>query len=430
MMPFTKRCFLFCCCLVLLLAGNAQTVTTLRLQDCYSLAAKNYPLAAQKALIDSTNKLTIQNLNHNYLPEIDLNAQATYQSEVTSLPIKIPNVNLPALDKDQYKAAININQVIYDGKTTYFLKQQQIINDVIRKQQVDVQLYQIKNMVNQYYFNILLMQERETLIGVEMQDINSQLHRMEVAVANGAEIQVNADILKAQLLTLDQQLSETRSDRAQALKGLGMLLKQDLNVNVNLEKPLVEHYPFNGSIESRPEEALYASQAKQADIMLQSVDSRYHPKFGFFGEGGYGRPGLNMLTNSFSPYAIGGVKVTWNLWNWGSARNEKSIWTLNKDMVLRQKETFELNTDIQLQQESEEIDKVKDLITKDDAIILTRARIVEKVVSQLNNGVITATDYLVQIDARTTAELNKKVHELQLILARVNYITIAGDNIQ
>jgi hypothetical protein len=36
--------------------------------------------------------------------EIDLNAQASYQSEVTQLPISLPNVTVNPANKDQYKS--------------------------------------------------------------------------------------------------------------------------------------------------------------------------------------------------------------------------------------------------------------------------------------------------------------------------------------
>jgi hypothetical protein len=49
--------------------------------------------------------LEIEAINKAKLPTIDLNAQATYQSDVTSLPISLPNVTVNPPNKDQYRAS-------------------------------------------------------------------------------------------------------------------------------------------------------------------------------------------------------------------------------------------------------------------------------------------------------------------------------------
>jgi hypothetical protein len=54
--------------------------------------------------------------------KIDLNAQATYQSDVTSLPISLPNVTVNPPNKDQYRATVDVNQLIYNGGPMPLLK--------------------------------------------------------------------------------------------------------------------------------------------------------------------------------------------------------------------------------------------------------------------------------------------------------------------
>jgi hypothetical protein len=58
--------------------------------------------------------LEIEAINKAKLPKIDLNAQATYQSDVTSLPISLPNVTVNPPNKDQYRATVDV-QLIYNG---------------------------------------------------------------------------------------------------------------------------------------------------------------------------------------------------------------------------------------------------------------------------------------------------------------------------
>ena len=62
---------------------SAQNIEKLTLDDCYTWAAENYPIAKQRGLIKQNTALTINTLEKNYLPQIELNAQGSYQSEVT-----------------------------------------------------------------------------------------------------------------------------------------------------------------------------------------------------------------------------------------------------------------------------------------------------------------------------------------------------------
>ncbi|MDR0371300.1 MAG: TolC family protein, partial [Prevotellaceae bacterium] len=101
-----------------LLVIQAQTLT---LEQCQQLARENYPLIVQKDLIEKTRDFTLSNAKHNWLPQISINAQATYQSAVPALPdnlnslLESTGITNEGLHKDQYKAAIQIEQLIYGG---------------------------------------------------------------------------------------------------------------------------------------------------------------------------------------------------------------------------------------------------------------------------------------------------------------------------
>ena len=84
----------------------AQNNAVLTLEQCYSLAATNSALAQQKALTITAGNMAERNQNLKWLPSVDVNAQATYQSEVTSFPVKLPGVTVEELSKDQYKGTI------------------------------------------------------------------------------------------------------------------------------------------------------------------------------------------------------------------------------------------------------------------------------------------------------------------------------------
>ena len=134
------------------------------LEKCYELVEKNYPLAKQNQLLQSQSELQTNILEKEKLPKIALNAQATYQSEVTQVPFSMPNATIEPLNKDQYRATLDVNQLLYNGGN--IKAQTQLKASQIKTQQklVDINLYQLKNLVNQYYFGLLLGQEKEELL--------------------------------------------------------------------------------------------------------------------------------------------------------------------------------------------------------------------------------------------------------------------------
>ena len=101
---------------LLLLSSEFVTPQThLTLEDCYEKARVNYPLIKQKDYIEKTKDYNVSNVWKGYLPQIIINGQASYQSDVTSIPISIPGINIESVTKDQYKVVADVTQTIYDG---------------------------------------------------------------------------------------------------------------------------------------------------------------------------------------------------------------------------------------------------------------------------------------------------------------------------
>ena len=72
------------------------------LEKCYSLARENYPNLKQAEIWQEISSLKKENIKTNYLPQVLLNGQATYQSDVTKIDISMPGISIPSVAKDQY----------------------------------------------------------------------------------------------------------------------------------------------------------------------------------------------------------------------------------------------------------------------------------------------------------------------------------------
>src|SRR5262245_19544566 len=105
-----------------------QSQERLTLQQAYDLAQQHYPMIRQKDLVRRTATLNIENIGKGYLPQLNITGQATYQSEVTSIPVKVPGIDIDAPSKDQYKIQAELSQLIYDGGNTSAQKNVQRVN--------------------------------------------------------------------------------------------------------------------------------------------------------------------------------------------------------------------------------------------------------------------------------------------------------------
>jgi outer membrane protein TolC len=354
---------------VILLTGfqlSAQT-TRLSLNEAYDLAEKNYPAIKRKDLIRQTADLTIQNLEKGYLPQLNLSGQASYQSDVTKIDVPLPGFNIPSASKDQYKLLADVNQLIYDGGMIRQQKISQKLNEEVEDQKLAVELYQLKDRINQVFLGVLYLDEQLKQAALMKADLDIGIKQVEAQVNNGVAFRSNLDLLKAEALKADQKIIELNSSRKGLIRNLSVFLNQELDEHVQLETPAVAQ-EITQDI-TRPEIKLYTDQSRLLEQQTKLIKAKNLPKTNLFVQGGYGRPGLNMLKNDFTFYYIGGVRLNWPLNGLYTQRNEKQLVKVNQKLVDIQKETFVLNTNTQLTQQQAEIDKYKQLVETDKAII-------------------------------------------------------------
>ncbi len=400
----------------------AQVLT---LEEAWTKARQAYPLAGQIQLSKDIAAINIENLSRGYLPQVNINAQASYQSDVTRISIPLPSVKVDPLSKDQYKIAADISQLIYDGGLIKQQQELQRLNAKTEAQKTEVELYKIRERISQVYLGILLMDEQLRQTALVKADIASGIKKVEAQVNNGVAFRSNLHLLKAEQLKNDQRIIELNASRKSLKDVLGILIQQPLHEKTMLQKPGAAMTAE--STVSRPEISLFDKQTSLLQQQKKLIASRNLPKASAFVQGGYGRPGLNMLKNAFEPFAIGGLRLNWNLGNLYTAKNEKKLVELNSRNIALQKETFLLNNSTQVSQQLAEIDKLEQLIKTDKEIIALRSSVKQAANAQLENGVITANDYLREVNAEDQARELMTLHELQLIQANINLKLLKGE---
>jgi outer membrane protein TolC len=403
--------------------ASAQTVNQLTLSQAYELAQKNYPVIKQRDLVRQTEDLTLENLRKGYLPQATVSGQATYQSDVTGIDVSLPGFKIESPSRDQYKVLADVSQVLYDGGVIHQQQKTARLNAGVEVQKVEVELYKLKDRINQLYLGILFIDEQIKQADVMRQDVEIGIKQVEAQVQNGVALKSNLNVLKAQLLQTDQRVIELKATRNGLIETLGLFLNQPMDETTLLEKPTVT--VATPEI-SRPELKLYDEQSKLIQQQDKLVTAKNLPKTSLFAQGGYGKPGLNLLKNEFDWFYIAGVRVNWPLGGLYTAKREKQLNEVNRKMVEVQRETFLLNTNTQLKQQQSEIEKISRLIEADQGIIDLRAQVKQAARAQLENGVITANDYLREVNAEDQARQSLITHQLQLLQAQINYQTTLG----
>lgn len=409
---------------VISLWGSVLAAQTLSLDSCYALARRNYPLVQQFDLIEKSKELSLENASKGYLPQLAVNGQATYQSEVTSLPISFPGLNVPELSKDQYRLFGEVNQPLTD---LLFVKEQQDLiraNSAVESQKIEVELHKLRERVYQLYFGVLYMDARLAQVQLLTKDLEAGLAKVQAAISGGVALKSQADQLRAELLKARQQITELKSSRRAYAEVLGLLIRQSIDEKTVLETPAVP----NASIEiRRPELALFSSQQQSLTQQSRLLNNKTLPRLGAFFQGGYGRPALNVLSNDFEPYFITGLRLNWNISSFYTSGNERKLLSTQQSAIALQRETFLLNTRLAVQQQNAEIAKWQDLITSDQEIIQLRESIKNTAQQQLSNGTATTTDYLNYVNAEDLARQQLILHRMQLLLAQYNQLLTTGN---
>ena len=400
--------------LLLFFSLNAQTLT---LEECYTLAKQNYPLIKRHDLIAKTKQYNLQNAAKGWLPQIQIVGQATYQSDVIQFPIQLPNMIVEPLSKDQYKVFADVQQNIYDGGMITNQKKLATLNSEIEMQKTEVETDQLKLRINQIYFGILQTNEQIQQTELTKADLSNGLKKAEAQLENGVIFRSNVDVLKAQILNIDQKQIELKAFKNSFLQMLSVFINQNIDENTKLHKP--EKILIQAE-NKRSELKLFDLQKQSLEQQKANIISKNLPKLGAFFQGGYGKPGLNMLKNEFNLFYIGGVRLNIPISGFYTKKNDLALIGTQQEEIEVQKENFLFNQQFQTIQNNNELEKIQQLIDKDDELVILRESIKKASLAQLENGVITTNDYLREVNELDRAKNQKIIHEIQFLLTQYN----------
>lgn len=402
--------------------GVVAMSAQLTLDECRQLAREHYPEIRQYDLIRKSESYNLSNAGRAWIPQLVLSAQATWQTDVPQFPdvltgmLSQQGVEIPGLQQDQYKVALELNQPIWDGGKSAADRHIARAEAAEQRTAADVELYALDGRVDELYFGILLLDERIAQTKLTQELLQSNLAKVEALQRNGVAMQSDADALEAELLTVGQQLGQFEASRESYRRMLGIFIGQKLGDRTLLKPELVE--PLAGE-SARPELAMFAAKIDRLTAQEKLVKSSSMPRLGFFAQGYYGYPGLDfmqgMMNNDWSWNALLGVKLSWNFGAYYTQKNNLNKLRTSRKQVEVQRDIFLFNMALQTAQDNGNIARLRRALADDDRIVALRRSVREAAESKLRNGVIDTHDLLTKITEESAAAMARSMREIELL---------------
>ena len=389
------------------------------LEECQQSAERNYPLIRQYGLIEKTTALTVANIQKGWLPQVSATAQATLQSDVTAFPDELQQIyrqmgiNMEGLKKDQYRVGIDVQQTVYDGGAISSQKEIARMQGEVLAAQNDVNLYAVRQRVNEMYFGLLLIDEQIKL-NQDLQTLfQSNEDKLAKWVKGGTAAESDYKSMKAERLNVAQQITSLQSQRT----ALARMLSTFCGIEINeVTKPA--DVGLDG-IGVRPELKAIDTQLRLADAQEKALDAAILPKLGVFAQGFYGYPGYNMfedmMRHRWSLNGMVGARLTWNIGALYTRKNDKAKIQLQRETLETSRDVFLFNNNLEKIQQNEAIAKYRKLMADDEEIISLRTSVRKAAESKLAHGIIDVNDMVKAINSENSALVQRSMHEIELL---------------
>lgn len=415
-------------------SGYGQNQVTL--SECYDLAESNTGLLREKENYALISGLKDENIRKNLMPSLDLGGTFLYNSSVIDMGSTLGNLPFPgiadAIDPmphEQYRLTLEVNQVIYDGGAVKNARALGQADLAISQKETDTGILRIRDEVTGYFFSILLLSRQAEVLNNYLDVINSKTAALQSAIDNGAALRSDLDVISSEKIKLEQQISENLIRKNALVRILSDLTGKAIDPSSRFVLPGLS-YSLSYELR-RPELDLLELGINRLDAVAATVESQRKPKAFGMATLGYGNPpGNNFLRDEFAPYYVLGAGLKWNIFDWDKTRNEKEILAVQKTILEDRRNDLSDNLKRLLDAKKAEIDGLNSLLDTDIELIALRKRITATAGSQYQNGTITATEYLSEMNAENQALLNHEIHKINLSLAMVAFMNISGQEIR
>ena len=407
-----------------LLFGQKQVT----LKECQEWAIEHSSASTQLENLERLRKIKRQIIK-SFIPNVNLNASVNYQSHT------LPSINKDEtgtsyldfyrpISKDQYLVSLDLAQKVWDGGVAKSQQQFDEVSSDIEVQNVHIKTYEFKEEISKMFLTVLYLQENSKIIATSIQTLKEDLKKLEALYQNGIILESNIYILEAEIMRIEQELQRIKLQQQSIRSALSEFTKRDLS---QAEFIFTETEDFDTLLKSnRPEFTLFQLQKSALDYQKKLLMGQSMPKINIFASGGYGRPTYNLMDNNFNFMYIVGAKLYIPITSWGSVKNGNDYLNIQKNLITAKANDYEQSLRVRMMEKLNEMKNLQSLLISDEEIIEKRKIIVNICANQLKEGVITASDYIKEVNALNEVSLNKQLHKIQLEQAKINFNFLKG----
>ena len=411
--------------------AQATATDSVTLGALQAAAVQRDPRGRQMNILATQSALRQRSIAASQLPTLGVSAQSQYQSQVATLPIRLPGgVAVPIPPHATYDAHLDARESLFDPSLG---RRREVERAQLAQSQAEVQssLYALRRAVNDAFFSALQLQAQGAEVETGLTDLAAQLRVAAARVRQGAALPGDTALLVAELLRRRQSLAELAANRDAALQLLSELTGHSIVSADRLALPELGEVVARARGEStaegaRPEYKQFERTRALLDAQRAAASARDLPRLSAFGRAGYGRPGLNPFSREFASYWLGGVVVEWTPWSWGTTGRDRELLVLQQQVVTTEEAAFREGIGRGTVRDLAAIDRLERALGEDDTIIALREQVLRETRLRFGEGVVTSAEYVDRQTDLLAARLARASHRVELAQARANYLTTIG----
>ena len=408
-----------------LISPVLKAQTSISLNDLYEKISTDYPTTKKQEIEAKIATLNAQIAGANLYPELIISGRASYQSEVTEF--QAGAISPPAISKDQYNISLGLNQVLFDGGRTRSLSELAKISGEISQANLEVEIWNVRRQLDEVFFNTILLQKQLETTNILLKDLNEQLELVRSRVKNGVLLPGNEYVMQAEILKIKQRKIQINEAIKAGYQVINYLTGMEISEQTTLELPEEEGL-VNLEIEEiqRPELMMFDAQKKMLGVQDKINSTQKLPQISAFANTAYGRPGYNVFDDDLHVYWMIGLKANWSFKSFRNSDKKSSIVELEQQNVSASEDAFSRQVQSGLAKVRGQISAIEEQIKLDREVVDLREKVAEEKKNELQQGVITSTEYITELNALSKSQLDLNLHQIQLLQAKNEYKTLKG----
>ena len=260
---------------------------------------------------------------------------------------------------------------------------------------------------------------------IHLDNLNARKEAVQTAVTQGTLLETELYIIDVERLKVMKSMLELESRKLGYMQALKIFCGEEFDDQAILETPRFEGLG-EGNL-ARPEYRLFDLKHASMEAGKELMSKKRMPVLYAFGQTGYGKPGYNVMSEDWDSYYMVGAGLRWKIWDWNSTSREKEILGYQQEMLQTQRASFDKELESLLVQEEAKIEQYQLTLEMDQQVLDLQKKISEQAAVQLENGTMTATDYITELNKENLARITLATHQVMLMQSMASYLTIQGN---